>query len=179
VVAGVLMTVSCTSEPAATTSSFAMTTSGAIVSTTTSTPETATTTSSDQRLAEVTEIVRRVDFGWFDAIYRKDQNALSDVVAVQERFNRGVQLMGEVDYFAAQPTMQAVVVDRIGILIDRPDCLAVSYLGDSSAFRGPGSSAAVTAVFWPRPSDRRWRRAYLGDEWRAACNDFSRENQLP
>lgn len=173
-----LVTVACTSGTEPTTSTV-VTTVPTTSTTTTTAPETTTTVAVDQRIAEVTEIVREVDFGWFDAIYRKDKAALQDVIAVQERFDRGVELMGEVDYFTSPPTMATVEVKLSEIFADRGDCLAVAYFGDSSAFRGPGSSGDVTAVFWPRPSDGKWRRAYLGDDWQAACDDFTRESQLP
>jgi hypothetical protein len=179
VLASVLVAAACTTEPAATTTIVAVSSTTSTSTTTSTVPETTSTTSMEQRIAEVTEIVREVDFGWFDAIYRKDEAALLDVVAVQERYDRGVELMGEAGYFVGSPTIQTVIIELTEILVDREDCVAVAYFGDSSAFRGPGAAGNVEAVFWPRPSDGKWRRAYLGDEWQAACDDFLRETQLP
>ena len=128
---------------------------------------------------EVAEIVRGVQFGWFDAIYRNDQQALSDFVAVPGSFDRGVELMGDNSFFIAEPEMESIVVEIRKILIDREDCLAVSYYGDSTAFRGEGAEGEAIMALWPRPADGRWRSAYRGDVWEAACNEFTRENQLP
>jgi hypothetical protein len=176
-----LLPAACTAEAEPTTSTIATTsTSTTTTTTTTSTvPETTSTTSLDQRIAEVTEIVREVEFGWFDAIYRKDETALADYVAVQENLDLGVDLMSDDSFFVAEPTRDANVIDVREILIDRDDCLAVSMYVDWSAFRGPAGQGDLTAVYWPRPSDGKWRSAYQGDVWEEACNEFTRENQLP
>ncbi len=42
----------------------------------------------DQRIAEVTEIVREVDFTFFNAIYQKDEQLLADALAVQDRYRQ-------------------------------------------------------------------------------------------
>jgi hypothetical protein len=171
-----LVAVSCTPEPAATTTSVATTTT----TTTTTVPETTSTTVSvDERIAEVTEIVRQVEFGWFEAIYRKDEAALLDVVAVQENYDIGIQLMSDDSFFVAEPTQEANVIEVREILIDRADCLAVSMHVDWTAFRGPIGQGDLTAVYWPRPSDGRWRSAYQGDVWDEACDEFARAGQLP
>jgi hypothetical protein len=133
----------------------------------------------EQRIAEVTEIVREVDFGWFDAIYRKDEAALLDVVAVQENYNIGVELMADRSFFVSQPTLESTLAVIYEILIDRPDCLAVSYFGDATAYRGAEGAAETTVALWSRPPEGRWRTAYRGDLWEDACNIFTRENQLP
>ncbi len=78
------------------------------------------------------------------------------------------------------PTREGILIEVLEVLIDREDCLAVSYHGDATTFRGPdavGSDAQLSSGLVPPMA--RWRRAYLGDEWQAACDDFSRENQLP
>jgi hypothetical protein len=175
------MTVACTSEPAATTTTsttVAITTTTSSTSTTT-VPETTTTVFEDQRIAEVTEIVREVVFGWFDAIYNKDKDALQSVVAVQQQFDTGVGAMDNPDYFVAQPTSDSLVIDVKRILADTNACLAVTYYANAEEFRGEGAETERTEVYWPRPSDGSWRSAYLGDEWSAACELFSREDQLP
>lgn len=173
-----LVAAACTTEPAATTATMAATTTTS--STTSSTvPETTSTTSMEQRISEVTEIVREVDFGWFDAIYRKDETALMDVVAVQENYDIGVELMSDTSFFVGEPTFEATLAAVHEILIDRKDCLAVSYFGDATAFRGGEGAAETIVSFWPRPSDGRWRVAYRGSLWEDACNIFARENHLP
>ncbi|HKZ30670.1 MAG TPA: hypothetical protein VJ482_13685 [Acidimicrobiia bacterium] len=175
-----LMVVSCTSKPAATTSPTAVVSTTTTSSTTTTTvPQTTSTVSVDQRIAEVTEIVREVQFGWFDAIYRDDEQALADSVAVEKSFDRGVELMADDSFFVAQPTLQSTLIEVREILIDREDCLAVSYYGDSTAFRGEGAEGEAIVALWPRPSDGRWRSAYRGDVWEEACNVYTRDRQLP
>ena len=175
-----LVMASCTSEPAAPTTTVTTTTVATTTSSTATTvPETTSTTSLDQRIAEVTEIVREVEFGWFDAIYRKDETALADVVAVQESVEQALELMTDESFFASEPTQSGLKVQVLEVLLDREDCLAVVFAGDATAFRGPNAVGDVKAVFWPRPADGTWRRAYQGDEWLAACDAFSREGQLP
>ena len=179
VLTAALVATACTTEPVATTA-VAVVSSTTSTSTTSSTlPDTTGTTSMDQRIAEVTEIVREVDFGWFDAIYRKDEAALLDVVAVQENYNIGLELMADPSFFVSKPTLESTLAMVHEILIDRTDCLAVSYFGDATAYRGEEGAAQTTVAFWSRPSDGRWRTAYRGDLWEDACNIFARENQLP
>jgi hypothetical protein len=180
ILACALAVVGCTTEPASTTSTVTLaTTTTSSTTTTTTVPDTTSTTSLDQRIAEVTEIVREVDFTFFSAIYEKDPEMLADALAVQDRYDNGLELMKDEDYFTQPPTREGIVVEVMEILIDRPDCLAVSYRGDVTAFRGSDAIGDLTTVYWPRPSDSRWRRAYRGDEWRAACDEFTRENGIP
>ena len=168
----------CTTDSVATTS-MATSTSTSSTSTTSTGPETTTTVSVDQRIAEVTEIVRQVEFGWFDAIYRKDEEALLKVVARQESVDQALGLMSDVSFFTGQPISSDLGIEVLEILVDRNDCLAVVFSGDATAFRGSNAVGEVRAVFWPRSPDGVWRRAYQGDEWQAACDEFSREDQLP
>ena len=177
-----LVAAACTSGAETTTSTVATTatsTTTTVSDTTTTVPETTTTTLLDQRIAEVTEIVRQVDFTFFTAIYEKDEEMLADALAVQERYDNGLALMDDESYFIGPPTWDATVIEVREILIDREDCLAVTYRGDVTAFRGPGAVGDLTTVYWPRPSDGTWRRAYRGDEWQEACDSFEREAQLP
>jgi hypothetical protein len=174
-----LVAVSCTPEPAATTTSVATTTTTSSTTTTNLPETTSTTVSVDERIAEVTEIVRQVDFGWFDAIYRKDEAALLDVVAVQENYDVGIELMADGSFFVGKPTLESIVAVVDEVLIDRDDCLVVSYYGDATAFRGEGAEGQTVVALWPRPLDGRWRTAYRGDLWEDACNTFTRDNQLP
>ena len=174
-----LVTVACTSGTEPTTSTVVTTVPTTSTTTTTTVPETTTTVSVDQRIAEVTEIVRELDFGWFEAIYLKDEQALLDVIALQESFDAGIDAMSDDSFFVAAQTREAVIIEIHKILIDRQDCLAVSYHGDWTAFLGPDGQEDETAAYWPRPLDGRWRSAYLGDVWEEACNEFTRENQLP
>ena len=96
ILACALVAVSCTTEPVATTTSVVTTSTTSTSTTSTTVPETTSTTVSvDERIAEVTEIVREVEYGWFDAIYRKDEAALADWVAVLKDYDIGVELMAD------------------------------------------------------------------------------------
>jgi hypothetical protein len=179
VLAAVLVAAACTTDPAATSTTVPNSSTTSTSTTKSTVAETTSTTSMDQRIAEVIEIVREVEFGWFDAIYRKDEAAFVDVVAVQESFDRGVELMADSSFFVGEPTREADVIEVRELLIDRVDCLAVAIYVDWTAFRGPAGQGDLTVVYWPRPSDGRWRSAYQGDLWDEACNEFTRANELP
>lgn len=178
VLASVLVAAACTTDPAVT-STIALNSSTTSNTTTSTVAEPTSTTSMEQRIAEVTEIVREVDFTFFNAIYLKDEVMLADALAVQDRYQNGVELMEDDDYFTNPPTRDRIVIEVLEMLIDRADCLAVTYRGDVTAFRGSGAIGELTTVYWPRPIDSRWRRAYRGDEWQAACDDFARDGQIP
>ena len=85
------------STPGPTTTFLASPTTIAEASTTTqlvATTDDATTTSTtteEQRLAEVEQILTDLWFGWFDAIYRKDADALWEVVANENYHTTGVE----------------------------------------------------------------------------------------
>ncbi|HEY7583952.1 MAG TPA: hypothetical protein VIB78_10080, partial [Acidimicrobiia bacterium] len=64
--------------------------------TTTAEGSTTSTTTEEQRLAEVVQILTDLWFGWFDAIYRKDPDALWEVVANQNYHATGVEAMDTV-----------------------------------------------------------------------------------
>ncbi len=65
--------------------------------------------------------------------------------------------MEDENYFTEPPTLDGVVISQTEILLDRADCLAVSYHADAEAFRGPGAETERIEVFWPRPTDGKWR----------------------
>ena len=174
-----LLSVSCTSDPATTTTTTVTSTTTTTSTTSTSIPDTTTTVSESQRLSEVTEIVREVDFTFFSAIFQKDEQMLADALAVQDRYENGLELMEDENYFTEEPTREGIIIEVQEVLIDREDCLAVSYHGDATVFRGPDAQGEFITVYWPRPSDARWRRAYRGDEWQDACDAFIREGQVP
>ena len=184
VLASALVAAACTTEPAVTSTTLAASSTTSSTTTLSTTPsavaETTSTTSMEQRIAEVTEIVREVEFGWFDAIYRKDEKALADVVGGSgERYDIGVELMGDSSFFSrAKAGSRPVIVCEV--LIDREDCLAVVVLRRCNGLSRHEAVGEVTGLYsgLARPMAR-WRSAYLGDEWHEACDDFSRENQLP
>ena len=115
-------------------------------------------------------------FGWFDAIYRKDEDALWEVVATQEAHDAGTALMSEPNVFVSAPVAGSSVVSQ-AILLDREDCLVVKTNLDFSSFRGPGMTAETVSVLWP--DDRYgWRFAtdwqHADDLWLNDCDNLSR-----
>ena len=143
----------------------------------TTTEATTVTTSAEQRLAEVEDLLRELWFGWFDAIYRKDPDALWQVVATTKFQEAGVAAMESMK-FQAEPARADILIHQIEILLNRPDCLVVEQNVDVSAFRGTGTIIQNVSVLWP---DRRYgfRFAtdwvYPGDLWLQDCENLDRE----
>ena len=156
------------------------TTIGATASTTTSTSPSTTaatttsTTTAEQRQAEVEMILQELWFGWFDAIYNKDADALWEVVATTSYHDAGLSAMDELE-FQTPPDPDGVAVEVIGTLLDRGDCLVVH---ETTTVRFLGSSVSSVSVLWP---DGRygWRIANSWinpeDQWLSDCNDVLRE----
>lgn len=149
------------------------------VTSTTALPSTTSTTTAEQRVEEVRIILEDLWFGWFDAIYRKDPEALWRVVANEEGHEAGVAAMDRAE-FTESPTREGVVTLDLEILLDRPDCLVVYVVHDLSAFKGSaGTGDAIVDVLWP---DARygWRFAahwkYRDDLWQADCDYRTRES---
>ena len=78
----------------------------------TTTEATTVTTTAEQRLAEVEELLRDLWFGWFDAIYRKDPDALWQVVATTTSYDAGVAAM-ETMAFTARPLEATVMIEDL------------------------------------------------------------------
>jgi hypothetical protein len=144
--------------------------------TTTTVQPTTSTTTEGQRLAEVTEMARQQWFGYFDAIYRKDEAALWKVVATKGLYEDGLFGMQSEEsgvFFTDEPTLDGVVIDSLEILLDRQDCLVVFQAVDLSAFRPAGTTFETVSVYWSDPRYG-WRKAtawrYPGDLWLSDCN---------
>jgi hypothetical protein len=143
-----------------------------------STPVEASTTSKteEQREAELEEILTDLWFGWFDAIYRKDTDALWDVVATTPFHQAGVEAMTAASFDVAPVAGDLDVVVET-ILLDREDCLVVLNTISMPFLAGAPTNTSVK-VMWPDP-DRGWRFAtswlYPGDRWQADCDDIVRE----
>jgi hypothetical protein len=163
---------------------LAVTTTGTTATTPTTAPDTTTTvdaapptTTAEQRLAEVEEILRELWFGWFDAIYRKDEDALWEVVATTRNYEAGLAAMETME-FVAEPNPSGVIIVSADILLDRADCLVVYQRIDVSSFRGAGSITETVTVLWPDPRYN-WRRAtswkYRNDLWLQDCDNLERE----
>ncbi|HEY7705143.1 MAG TPA: hypothetical protein VID03_09990, partial [Acidimicrobiia bacterium] len=133
------------------------------------------TTQAASREEEVKAILEDLWFGWFDAIYRKDEDALWAVVATEKLHDDGVSLMGQPGTFTSAPVRGSSVTGQT-ILLDRQDCLVVLADLDFSAFRGPGMTAETVSVLWP---DERygWRFAtdwqHPDDLWLNDCDNLA------
>ena len=167
------------SFPSTTTLSAELTTSAETSTSVSSTPTEATTvtTTAEQRLAEVEELLRELWFGWFDAIYRKDPDALWQVVATTGGYQAGIAAMDSLE-FTAVPSKAAVVIDLLDLLLDRDDCLVAFYSINVSGFRGSGSISERVSVLWP--DDRYGFRlatdwTHPNDLWLSDCDNLNRE----
>jgi hypothetical protein len=144
---------------------------------TTTTAATTVTTTAEQRLAEVEALLQDLWFGWFDAIYRKDPDALWDVVATTTFYDAGVAAM-ETMTFESKPAQSDISFASFEILLDRPDCLVVSQNVDVSVFRGSGTFIQNVSVLWP---DNRYGFRFAtdwvhpGDLWLQDCDNLERE----
>jgi hypothetical protein len=156
---------------------------GTSTTTTTSTPSTTTTgattlaTTAEQRLAEVEVLLQDLWFGWFDAIYRKDPDALWQVVATTQSHDAGVAAMETMEFTDA-PTPDRIDIGGLSILLDRTDCLVVEHFVDMSDFRGFVGDTTVR-VLWPDGEGQfrfatAWQHA--NDLWLGDCDDLVRED---
>jgi hypothetical protein len=156
-----------TTAEASTTTQLVTTTDDAI---------TTSATTAEQRLAEVEQILTDLWFGWFDAIYRKDADALWDVVATTPYHNAGINAMDILE-FDEQPTADALDLMVETILLDRNDCLVV-HNSVSLPFLAPDSTSTGVDVLWP-DATRGWRFAtawvHANDLWLADCDEVARE----
>ena len=166
---------------AQTTTSLPATTTSTPTSPTTA-PSTTTTINPEARIAEVELILEDLYVRWFDAIYRKDESALPDIVALQRSYDAAVEAMSTAE-FTASPAEAGVDVAVIEVLLDRPDCLVVHYDIDVSRFFDAGQPAAsAVRILWPRGDSGPWRMARLwsgpGDLWNADC-DLTDRTEIP
>lgn len=166
------------SEAVATSTSTSTSASvGSVGSTSSSTSSTTSTTEPSDRVAEVQAVLQDLWFRWFDAIYRKDPDALWEVVATQRFYDAGVAAMGQKGLFASAPTLDGTRVAVNEILLDRPDCMAVWYRLDVTEYRGEGATTEKLLVLWPDPRYS-WRMATAwggpGDLWRNDCDLVTR-----
>jgi hypothetical protein len=144
--------------------------------TTTAEPALTTTTSEAQRRAEVEELLRDLWFGWFDAIYRKDPDALWQVVATTRFHDSGVAAM-ETLGFTSEPQADSFHIRSTDVLLDRSDCIVVYYELDASDLVGQ-PAAPFVSVLWPDPRygfrfATDWQ--YINDLWLQDCDNLERE----
>ena len=148
---------------------------------TSSTSTTSITISPEARIAEVEVILEDLYLRRFDAIYRRDESVLADIVALQGSYDAAVDAMPTAE-FIASPAEVGVDVTVLGILLDRPDCLVLHYDMDVSRIFGPGRTTGGVRVLWPRGDDGPWRMARSwsgpGDLWNVDC-DLVDRTEIP
>jgi hypothetical protein len=146
-------------------------------SSTTTAASTTLTTTAEQRLAEVEVLLGDLWFGWFDAIYRKDPDALWDVVATTRSHDAGIAAMSSLT-FESQPGHGQIEIRSLELLLDRSDCVVAFYTIDATSFRGTGSTSEQVTVLWP---DERYglrlatEWSYPRDLWLMDCDNLQRE----
>lgn len=137
---------------------------------------TTSTTAAEQREAEVEQILTDLWFGWFDAIYRKDADALWDIVATTPYHEAGVRAMDQLE-FDDEPTAHALDLTIENILLDRDDCLVVENTVSLPFLQFDPRESGVE-VLWPDDSGD-WRFAsswvHPNDLWLADCDEVVRE----
>jgi len=157
-----------------------------VVSTTTSSSTTtsttvaeATTTSLDPeaRLAEVEGILEGLEVAWYDAVYRKDESVLADIVATKSFFDSAVNAM-EMAEFTAAPSGESVEVTAYEILLDRTDCLVVHHRPDVSRILSEAAPLDAVQVLWPTGDGTyrlvsRWSSP--SDLWIDDCETLNRD----
>jgi hypothetical protein len=158
-----------------TTISIPPTTVTGAASTSTSSLASTSTTTTVQRQVEVEALLKELWFGWFDAIYRKDPDALWEVVATTQFHDAGVAAMDTME-FISEPTVDGFDISDLEILLDRPDCLVAAYTIDPLLLSEP--RASFVSVLWP--DDRYGFRfatdwQYANDLWQGDCDNLERE----
>ena len=159
----------------------APTTTTTSATTTTGVPETTTTSlDPDARLAEVERILEDLFIGWYDAVYRKDESVLSDIVAVQPLHDAALNAMEGTIEFVHPPTAETMTITAYEILLDRPDCLVVHFRRDMSGVLVDGFADDGVQILWPRESDGSYRLARTwtnpGDLWQDDCDVLDRSD---
>ena len=156
--------------PTTTTQAAVVSTSSSLTSTSSSTSTTTTTSVVVDREAEVEAVLQELWFGWFDAIYRKDEEALRRVVATEDAYQDGLTAMERATFIAA-PTLHETRVEVLEILRDSPTCLVVWSRVDVSVYRGEGMTSEAVEVLWPTSDG--WAHAsswlYPEDLWEQDC----------
>lgn len=134
--------------------------------TTTTTVATTSTTTLGQRMAEVESTLQHLWYGWLDAIYQKDADALWHVVATRHQYEAGVAAFQTLT-FDDPPTLETTIVEVHEILLDREDCLAV-YSTTTTDF---GERKLVDVLWFDQGH---WKLATAwgspGDYWQLDCD---------
>lgn len=172
---GALVAVLVQNDRVPTTTTVSSTTTTNNSPTTATSATTTSTTTAEQRLAEVEVILQDLWFGWFDAIYRKDADALWEVVATTPTHDAGMAAMSGLE-FISEPSQSGVQIEIHELLLDRRDCLVAHH----RAFAGfIGDQTETVSVLWA--DDRYgWRFATSwvspDDLWLQDCDNMTRES---
>jgi hypothetical protein len=162
--------------PSTTTAAPTSTTTSTATSTSTSTTTT-TSLDPDARVAEVARILEDLEIAWYDAVYRKDESVLPDIVATQRFYDDAVNAMTIAD-FSAPPSDDTIDVTVYEILLDRDDCLVVYHQLDVSRVLTDAEPSDHVQILWPREGGgyrlvTRWSSP--GDLWLQDCDSLSRD----
>jgi len=183
VVALVLLLLPDEDDPVAATTSLPSTTTTSSPATTTSTTIAEATTTSVQpgdRLAEVERILEELTIAWYDAVYRKDESGLADVVATRLLYEAAIGAMDSMQFLGA-PSHETLNVEVKEILLDRDDCLAVYRNMDVSRTLVEATPDSAVTILWPR-ADGSYRIASLWsspqDLWLDDC-DLMDRTEIP
>ncbi|MBT8165561.1 MAG: hypothetical protein KJO97_08410, partial [Acidimicrobiia bacterium] len=169
------------SEPEAvptTTSTLTSSSTTTVEATTTTVADTTTTSlDPDERLAEVARILEDLEIAWYDAVYRKDESVLPDIVATQLFYDAAVDAM-EVADFAAPPSDETIDLIVYEILLDRADCLVVYHQLDLGGILVGSEPSDGVQTMWPTESGgyrlvRLWSGP--GDLWIEDCDSLNRD----
>jgi hypothetical protein len=153
---------------------------------TTSTSVAETTTTSidpDARVAEVARILEDLEIAWYDAVYRKDESVLPDIVATRLFYDAAVDAMEALEAdFVAAPADETVNVELLDVLLDRGDCLVVHFNLDLAGTLGPDASEVPgVQILWPQEGGG-YRLATLwtnpSDLWQDDC-DLMDRTEIP
>jgi len=172
-------------EPPPTTTTSTLTTSSTesrpsststTVSTTTSTTEALPTTAAEttgdpqDRTEEARQILRDLYYRWFDAIYRKDENAVLEISATSNNLDDFRRAISSVE-FPRGPERSDIVIRDLEILRWDDSCLVVYAALDLSSWRGEGRVSTVVNVLLP--VDGQWLFGttwlYKDDLWQDDC----------
>lgn len=145
----------------------------------TTTPEpTTTTTTAEQRLEEVREIIQDRWHTWLNSIYKRDDVQLWSVAGTFARHETGLAAFDTLT-FVEPPIPDGVVIERLEILLDRPDCLVVDTELNVTQSRGTEQGfASIVSVLWP---DERYGYRFAthwvspGDLWLDDCDKLVRD----
>ncbi len=173
-----------TSSPTITTTSTTVPPATAVATThpttpTTSAPSPDTTSHAEARTEEVRLILEDLYFRWFDAIYHNDEEAVRKVVATERRLANFRRAVDELD-LPTPPGRYDIVVSRVEVLRDSPDCLVTFSEVDQTMWRGPGMRSSIVDVLWAHEDHWRFATSWQnrGDLWEGDC-DASRSDELP